>query len=357
MAEKLKILPFPEHYDHRRAYDPSYQANPAMLMKAAEAWCKEHQIYPFYTSRRPVYVLNIDDQGDFVSPTGSLFVAGRNGSGAMDALRRRTEFQYRYLNYITRIINTMDSHLPYQVFFPSAHLDKSGQHPAPYTLIMGGDEYRERYEANPVMANQLGFNPDWLDRQFEFYCEELKRKGNQPLCIWPYHCLLGSPGHRLVGLAEEVRLFHSFARGSANTPELKGMLPLTEHYGIFGPEVTHTWEGDEIEGVNDYLPLIQHIGYTLSQGGLLFIIGEAASHCRSRSIWGLVEGLRSVDWFLAEKLIKQIVVLKDCSTPVVVSGVVDYTDMVEKDEEKMREAGIHVIDSTDHARIEELILG
>jgi len=343
----IQLLDLPPHFDGKRAYEPSYQANVPALETAAAQWARKYNLLPAPGDAKKIYVLDIDDQGDFDFQNGSLFVAGRSGTGAMDALRLRTEFVYRYLAYITLLKNTMDSHVPFQVFSGCAHLNKDGNHPAAHTIIPA-DVYRSDYRPNPAMAAQIGTDPVWLQKQFYYYCEQLDKTGKYQLYIWPYHCLIGSPGHRLAGLMEEARLFHAFARGADNTPEIKGGNPLTEHYSIFAPEVMTTWDGRQIPGAQKNARLLK----LLLSGNLVFLMGEAASHCFKTSTQDILTEILAVDPALAGK----IVILRDCTTSVVVPGVVDFTDDAERAIQNFQDAGMHVVDSTDAAAIEELIL-
>src|SRR4029079_15441284 len=50
----------------------------------------------------------------------------------------------------------------------------------------------------------------WLRSEFLDYCEQLERRGRYQLYLWPPHCLVGSPGHTMVGVVQEARLFHAY---------------------------------------------------------------------------------------------------------------------------------------------------
>ncbi len=343
----IAINEFPPHYNPANSRKADYQANPTQLQKAAEDWKKRFGLKPVASDQNQIVVLDIDDQGDFDFPSGSLFVAGRSGTGAMDAMRRRVEFGYRYMANISEWIDTMDSHLPYQVFYGSAHMTRDGELVQPNTMI-SADEYKGGvYRPNPAMAAQIGADTNWLHRQWIHYCERLEESGKYKLFIWPYHCMIGSPGHRLAGLTEEFRLFHSFARGAANNPEIKGGNPLTEHYSIFAPEVTTTWDGKTIPGAQKNTRLINR----LLRAHRVFIIGEAASHCVRTSIADLLTEIKAVDIKLAQK----VVILRDCTAAVVIPNVVDFTDEAEKALQEFQDAGMNVVSSTDYGRIEELM--
>jgi nicotinamidase-related amidase len=57
----------------------------------------------------------------------------------------------------------------------------------------------------------------------------------------------------------------------------------------------------------------------------------------------LLEGIRAVD----PELVKKVYLLEDCTSPVVVPGVVDYTDQADAAFLRFQAAGMHVVRSTD----------
>ena len=48
-----------------------------------------------------------------------------------------------------------------------------------------------------------------------------------------------------------------------------------------------------------------------------------------------------------EELAKKVYLLEDCTSPVVIPGVYDYTDDANAAFERFRDAGMHVVQSTD----------
>ncbi len=335
----VRALPLPGHWDPMNARRVEYAVKDMSgLQRRAEEWRRAHRLAPVGGDKTRIHLLAIDDQVDFGFPEGALYVAGRSGGGAMDAHTRLVEFVYRNLQRITEVTCTMDTHLPYQVFYPSAHLLEDGSHPLPHTMI-SADEYRRgRYRPNPAMAKQIGVDPVWLQRQFIHYCEQLEKSGKYQLYLWPYHCMLGSTGHRLAGVIEEMRLFHAFARGAANLPEIKGGNPLSERYSIFREEVTTCWDGRPIPGAQKNVKLIK----TLMEADVVVLAGLASSHCVKESIADLLGEIKAQDPALAGK----VYILRDCTAAVVVPGGPDFTDEAEKALKTFSDAGMHVVDST-----------
>ena len=340
MSPAGKQLMLPPHYNQKHASESDYHAADIYALQlSAIAWRTANKLDPVGSDRKRVHMLVIDPQHDFSFTDGSLFVGGRSGTGGMDDAARVAEFIYHNLGLISEVTCTMDSHLPYQVFYPSAHVLADGSHPAPFTIITADDYKSGKYQASSAMAHQIGASVPFLNRQFQYYCEQLEARGRYNLSLWPYHCLVGDHGHKLAGLVEEARLFHAFARGALNKPEIKGGNPLTEHYSIFGPEVTTYWNGKPIAGAQKNTTLLD----TLIESDVVVIAGEAMSHCLAWTIHDLLDYILVKD----PKLASKVYILEDCTSPVVIPGVVDYTDDANKAFDAFRNAGMHLVKSTD----------
>lgn len=338
---KVKTLPVPDFFDSKHCRDFDYAPDYSSLLAAAGEWKRRFGLKPVAADTQKIFVLSIDNEKDFFfpPPRGRLYVAGRTGTGAMDAGLNLVTFEYRYLQLLSGLFQTMDTHLVYQIFFPAAHIvTATGKHPEPNTVISADDYRRGVYKPSPAMISQLGVSEAWLTRQFTFYCEQLEKSGKKKLYIWPYHCVLGSDGHPLAGVIEEVRFFHSVARGADNIPEIKGGNPLTEHYSIFAPEVMLTFDGRPIPGAQKNTKLIERL-----LKGKVLIAGLASSHCVKESIRDLLLNIQTMD----PKLVKNVYILRDCIAPVVIPNVVDYTDEAEAALQEFQDAGMNVVVSTE----------
>jgi nicotinamidase-related amidase len=74
----------------------------------------------------------------------------------------------------------------------------------------------------------------------------------------------------------------------------------------------------------------------------LVIAGQAKSHCVAWTVSDLLEDITVIDLKLAQK----VYLLEDCTSPVVVPGVVDHTDAADAAYERFAKAGLHVVKST-----------
>jgi len=81
----------------------------------------------------------------------------------------------------------------------------------------------------------------------------------------------------------------------------------------------------------------------LQQFDRLVIAGQAKSHCVAWTVSDLLEDIAVVDLELAEK----VYLLEDCTSPVVVPGVVDHTEAADAAFERFAKVGMHLIKSTE----------
>jgi nicotinamidase-related amidase len=327
-------LPLPPHLDPSRVGEV-WRVPYEERSREATAWAQEQGLAPAPEDTFRICLLAVDVQNTFCIPDFELFVAGRSGMGAVDDNRRLCDFVYRNLGQITQIFPSLDTHHAMQVFHAIWLVDDSGNHPDPYTLVSAGDVASGRWRANPAVAVALGKDPDYAARHLADYTRRLAAGGKYDLTIWPYHAMLGGIGHALVSAFEEAVFFHGVARLSNPEFQVKGDNPLTEHYSMLGPEVTEGPDGDPFDDKNTRL-----IEKLLSFDAVV-VAGQAKSHCLAWTIDDLLAEETSGDG-LAERTY----LLEDCTSPVVVPGVVDYTDEADAAFERYAAAGMHVVRST-----------
>jgi nicotinamidase-related amidase len=303
----------------------------------AEAWARQHAIRPAAEDEYRVALLLIDVQNTFCLPEFELFVGGRTGSGAVDDNRRLVEFIYRNLGAVTQIIATLDTHQAAQIFHPQFLVNAAGEHPAPHTQIAVEDVEGGAWGFNPALARSLGITAEYGQRHLLHYTRALAQSGQYALTVWPYHAMLGGLGHALVAAVEEAIFFHSLARAAQPDLQLKGFEPLTEHYSALGPEVTTDAEGQSLGERN--LALV----HQLLNFDAVFVAGQAKSHCVAWSVQHLLDDIRVHDPALAHR----VYLLEDCTSPVVVPGVMDFTGQADSAYARFAEAGMHRVRSTD----------
>jgi nicotinamidase-related amidase len=327
----MRELPVPAHFDPERVGEV-WRVPYEDRAREAAAWAEEHDLGRATDDSPRVCLLAVDVQNTFCIPGFELFVGGRSGRGAVDDNRRLCEFLYRNLGAITQIFPSLDTHHAMQVFHAIWLVDGEGNHPEPYTLVSPEEVATGRWSVNEAVAEALGIDVDYARRHLEHYTRQLAEGGKYDLTIWPYHAMLGGIGHALVSAVEEAVFFHGVARYSRPEFQVKGDNPLTEHYSMLGPEVTHGPDDEELGRLN--AELIER----LLEFDAVVVAGQAKSHCMAWTIDDLLESERG----LAERTY----LLEDCTSPVVVPGVVDYTDEADAAFERYAEAGMHVVQST-----------
>jgi nicotinamidase-related amidase len=327
------VLPVPPHFDPETVGEV-WRVPYEERAREAEVWAREHALRPAAQDEPRLCLVAVDVQNTFCIPDFELFVAGRSGTGAVDDNRRLCEFLYRNLDAITQVLPTLDTHQAMQVFHAVWLIDDEGRHPEPYTLISAKDVAAGRWHVDPGVVEALGLDSAYAERHLVHYASALAQTGRYELTIWPYHAMLGGIGHALVSAVEEALFFHAIARRSQPDFQPKGRLPLTEHYSVLGPEVTRGPDGELLGEKNS--PLLEK----LFSFDAVVIAGQAKSHCVA---WTIDDLLSSPYEGLANK----VYLLEDCTSPVVVPGIVDYTDEANAAFRRFAEAGMHIVRSTD----------
>lgn len=339
-------LPLPDFYSPANAARWAYRPDESRLFAEATAWRKRHGIAAASEDRRRVHLLLIDCQKDFCFPEGALYVGGRSGRGAVEDSDRIARFIYANLDQITEITCTADAHVPHQIFFPAFWVDERGEPPAAHREVTTDDVRAGRLRPNPELAAWLaGGDAAWLRAQAEYYCAQLEAAGKYTLYLWPPHCLVGSEGQALVGVVEEARLFHAWARGARSIVEAKGSHPLTEHYSALSPEVPTRHDGGPPLARRD-----QALVDTLLAADALVIAGQAASHCVKSTIEDLLGEIEARDPSLARK----VWLLEDCMSSVAVADpatpggfLFDFTPQAAAALRRFEAAGMNVVRSTE----------
>jgi nicotinamidase-related amidase len=330
-------LPLPEFFDAAKvgaARRIPYEER----AKQARDWARLHTVQPASLSPTRTWLLLVDVQNTFCLPEFELYVGGRSGRGAVEDNARLCEFIYRNLGRITRITATMDTHKTMQIFHAVFFVDQDGNHPAPYTDIRAAELRDGKWKFNPALADEFDLAPEYGQQMMIHYAEALEKKGKYALTVWPYHAMLGGIGHALVSSVEEALFFHSIARNTQYEIEIKGDKPFTENYSVVGPEVLTGPMGETLgERNTKFIERLQQVDK-------LIVAGQAKSHCVAWTVSDLLEDINATD----PELTKKVYLLEDCSSPVVVPGVVDHTDAADAAYRRFAEAGMNIVKSVDN---------
>lgn len=274
------------------------------LMKMAEG----EKIITSRENSEKVLFIAVDVQQDFMD-NGALGVPGAN-----EDVARITKFIYDNMDKISDIAVSLDTHFLYQIFHPCWWVDKDGNHPSPYTLITLEDLDSGKWKA--VKEKEASRN----------YVKNLEINGKRTLCIWPYHCIQGTPGCALENQFANMICFYSIAKKTVVQRLVKGQDPLSEMYGFIKPEY------DTKGYVNhDFLNQLENYDKIL-------IVGEAKSHC-------VLESIKQILEYYEEKseVTQKIYILEDCMSSI--WGFEEITDEIFLDFKKKYK--VNIVKSTD----------
>jgi nicotinamidase/pyrazinamidase len=264
-----------------------------------------------------IAVILVDYQHDFVEPSGTLYVPG-----SREDIARFLTWFYVNAHRITSIYASLDTHLPFQIFYGSWWgSGKTGEHPQPYTVITADDVDNERWV--PLIQ------PDWSRN----YVHLLQQRAKKDLMIWPYHTMEGTLGHMLAAPISEAIAWHSAARNAQPTYSEKGRTIRTEFYGIFEAEIP---DPDDPESSFD-TSLLEAV----MRHDKVYVAGEAKSHC-------VLETGRQLLGRLAARpaMLERLHILKDCISSVQ-HPTIDFDALSEAELAAWQRQGVRLVLSTD----------
>jgi nicotinamidase/pyrazinamidase len=239
----------------------------------------------------------IDPQVDFCCETfrdlegkeqkGALYVKGAEKD--MDRLATMID---RVGEKLDDIHVTLDSHHLKDIAHPPFWKDRKGNAPAPFTIIT--DDMIESGEMTPTSPRHYKWCLD--------YARALKKGGRYPLCMWPPHCLIGTPGANIYPkLMQTLNRWADQQNGYIDFVA-KGSNILTEHYSAVQAEVPHPKDPKTMVNA-EFIK-------TMMESDMIVVAGEASSHCVANSVMDIAKQFKD------DKLVSKIVLLEDAMSPV-----------------------------------------
>ena len=251
--------------------------------------------------RTATQLLIIDPQNDFcdipaawrpVDPlTGAAIAPALPVAGAHADMQRTAALIRAAGAALDDITITLDSHHHVDIAHPTFWQKAGGDAVAPFTQVTAA-----QVRAGEFLPRDAAALPRTLA-----YLDELESRGRYVLMVWPVHCEIGTWGH---GVHADVRAAYNqweetLLRGVRKVA--KGENPWTEHYSAIQAEVPDA--DDEHTQLNTALLA------DLDRADLLFIAGEASSHCVRATTEHIVAHLPG-------GRPERMVLLTDCMSPV-----------------------------------------
>lgn len=236
-----------------------------------------------------VHLVGIDWQNDFCNVNGSLFVPGAE----KDAERCAAMID-RLSNKLEDIHLTMDSHRLFDISHPMFWKDSSGNNPNPFTIISLDDIKNGTW--TPVVQSTYG--------RAKKYVEQLTINGRYPLCIWPPHCLIGTPGHNIVDPIIEACHRWEVKHIAMTDIITKGSNPFTEHYSAVQADVPDSSDPSTLLNVGE-----GSLIHTLENADMILLTGEALSHCLANTV-------RDIANNFGDDAIEKMILIEDCTSSV-----------------------------------------
>ncbi|CAH0475080.1 unnamed protein product [Peronospora belbahrii] len=230
-------------------------------------------------------LLVIDQQVDF-HPGGSLAIPTASEDAA-----RIAAFIQKHSRKLKQLVLTLDSHQRYHIAHGIFWENSKGDSPEPFTCITTKDV------ATGVWRPR---DPSLKDYVLA-YTSALEASGKFTLCIWPEHCLIGSPGHNIVPIVHAAVAEWTKISLKPVQYVMKGHNSFTEHYSALRAEFELPYDSTT--------RLNQSLVESLKLADKVVVCGEAISHCVNYTLRDLVAA-----WPKDRR--QDLVILTDCASPV-----------------------------------------
>ena len=218
---------------------------------------------------------------------------------------------------IDAITITLDSHHRLDIAHPGFWRRANGEAVSPFTQITAAQVRAGEFQPRDSAA---------LPRTLA-YLDELEARGRYTLMVWPVHCEIGSWGHNVHAAVRSAYNRWEEVRQATVQKVVKGTNPWTEHYSAVQAEVP----ANDDPGTELNTALLAD----LDRYDLIFIAGEASSHCVKATTEHIVQHLPG-------GCPERLVLLTDCMSPVA-----GFEAQAEAFLAAMRDQGVRLMTSTE----------
>lgn len=233
------------------------------------------------------HLVIIDPQKDFCEQKGSLFVPG-----ATEDMSKLGKFITKMTKHLDDIHITLDQHHLLDIAHPLFWKDSNGNLPDSFTIITSTDIQN---------GNWQPYHPMLLKKVLD-YVLALEASGRYPLCIWPPHCLIGTPGANIIDSVQEAAFSWADKRKSVIDFVAKGSNPFTEHYSAIKAEVVDP-EDPSTQPNLEFIKVLEEVDE-------IYLSGQALSHCLANTVRDIV------DLFSSDEYVKKLILLTDTTSSV-----------------------------------------
>ncbi len=256
-------------------------------------------------NKRKVKLLLIDPQRGFMDPevteeyNGFSFLKEKVGElyveGAADDAGRIADFIREKGHVLTSITVTMDSHHVNHIANNTTWLTQDGigewVPPAPYTLVNVDDVESGKFRTRSPARNSIALD----------YVKALRDNKRYVLCLWPLHCLIGSPGFAIEKRIYAALVEWEIEYGRHVIKVTKGSNPNTEHYSAVMADVP--------DPTDPTTSLNKNFIDDLEKYDEILTGGEALNFCLANTVIDIAK-------YISEDVVKKFRLLEDCSSPV-----------------------------------------
>lgn len=226
--------------------------------------------------------------------------------GAWEDMLRIADFVINAGDKLNDIHITLDSHHKVHIAHPIWFKDSAGNYPSPFTVMKerNGSIYGYQTDANGNQ-HEVGEYRCTIISQTRWtldYLKALDTNKRYPHVIWPYHCLIGTPGHNVVQPLMEALLAWEENNAALVNKITKGSNYKVEHFSAVQSEVVDP--SDSTTQINT-----KFIN-TLMEADVVLFAGEAGSHCLANTVRDIANN------FQDDSFIQKCVLLTDGTSPV-----------------------------------------
>jgi len=232
--------------------------------------------------------LIIDPQVDFHGG-GSLAVAG-----ADEDAQRTADLIAAKMDDIEQIVITLDTHNKLHIAHGAFWENSEKAQPGPFTVIRREDVEKETWL--PRDRTHVAYVLDYIDK--------LEASGRFMLCIWPEHCIIGSPGHAVTPPIHKACNDWSVKHNKDIQFVYKGQNNLTEMYSALSAEVPL-----ENDPGTQYNSELQESLLPKTADHELIVCGQALSHCVNYTVRDLIKDQ-------PKEVLARVKLLDDCASSV-----------------------------------------